>query len=93
MEKVNGHNYEWLVICFNENTQGRVNEHRITKQELTQLLTLTQNERERELIKCAIFKTSNITQSEAYHRIGIDNMRARAAHIESSIQEVQEINI
>ena len=91
MEKVNGVNYERLAYFFTENIQKVVREHGITKEELKKLLTLTQNERERELIKYAVYKTSGATPSEARRWLGIENMRSRAARIESSIQEVQEI--
>jgi hypothetical protein len=46
-EKVNSVNYERLAYFFTENIQKVGREHGITKEELKQLLTLTQNERER----------------------------------------------
>lgn len=63
----------------------------LTKDELKQLLTLTQNERERELIKYAVYKASKATPTEARRQLGIENMKSCAEHIESCIQEVQEI--
>lgn len=90
MEKVNGVNYERLACFFTENIQRAVREHGITKEELKQLLTLTQNEREKELIKYAVFKTSGATPSEARRWLGMENMRSRAARIESSVQEIYE---
>ena len=47
--------------------------------------------KEKELIKYVVYKTSGATPSEAWRWLGIENMRSRAARIESSIPEVQEI--
>ena len=64
----------------------------ITKEELKQLLTITQSERERECIRYAIYKSSGATPTKARRLYGFQNMEARAAHVETCIkaQEIYE---
>ena len=91
IEKVEHVDYKRLACFFTENLQKMVREHGITKEELKQLLSLTQNERERELIKYAVFKTSGATPSEARRWLGIENMKSRAARIKSSTRSARNI--
>ena len=91
MEKINGLNYEQLSEILSENAQKVVKQHGISKQELKQLLTITKTERERELIRYTVFKTSGVTPTKARRWLGFENMQSRALHVESCVQEVQEL--
>ena len=63
----------------------------ITKEELKQLLTITQSDRERKCIRYAIYKTSGATPTKAHCIFGFQNMKTHAAHVETCIKEAQEI--
>lgn len=91
MEKIEGLNYGQLASFLSENAQKMMKKQGITKEELKQLLTITQSERERELLRYAVYKTSGATPTEARRWLGFENMKSHAAHVESCIQEVQEI--
>ena len=91
MEKTEGFDYEQLANFLSKNIEQLSRKQGITKEELKQLLKITQSERERECIRYAIYKTSGATPTEARRLFGFDNMRARASHVEDCIKEVQEI--
>ena len=63
----------------------------MTKEELKQLFKLTENERERELIRYSVYKESGSTPTEIRRTPGFDCMKNRASHVELCIKEVQEI--
>ena len=83
--------YELLVNFLSKNIKQFSKKHGITKQELKQLLTITQSERERECIRYAIYKTSGASPTEARRLFGFENMKVRASHVETCIKEAQDI--
>lgn len=91
MEKIEGLDYRQLANFLGKNVKQLPRKQGITKEELKQLLTITQSERERECIRYAIYKTSGATPTEARRLYGFQNMKARAAHVETCIKEAQEI--
>ena len=91
MEKIPGVDYEHLA-GFSTQTNARVTfKPGMTKHELKQLFTLTQMERERELIRYAIFKSSGSTPTEIRRTLGFECMKDRAAHVESCIKNAREV--
>lgn len=63
------------------------------KDELKQLPTLGDNDRERvySIKYCAVFKTSGLSQMKARKEFGLENMYKRSIRVEGCITEVQEI--
>ena len=91
MEKIEGLDYGQLANFLSKNIEQLSRKQGITKEELKQLLRITQSERERECIRYAIYKTSGATPTEARRLFGFENMRARASHVDTCIKEMQEI--
>ena len=63
----------------------------IGKSELKALLGLAQSDRERELIRYSVYKSSGLTATGARKHLGLDNMQQRSDRIFQCIQEAQEI--
>lgn len=63
----------------------------ITEDHLRQVLSLAQNDRERELIKYTAFRASGLTQTSATRCLGIHNMSERSNKIEQIILETKRI--
>lgn len=78
MEKITGLHYKQLVQFLSRHVQSQRKEM-IMKDELKQLFSITQNERERELIHYCLFKASGMTSSEVHRTYGLENMHIRAA--------------
>ena len=92
MERFDGLDYGQLSKFLSLNAAQQVsNKQTITKEDLKEMFRITQSERERELIRYAIYKTSGATPTEIRHTMGFENMQARAERVESSIKEAEEI--
>ena len=63
----------------------------LTKNELKQLLTLAQSNRERELVRYTAFKASGLTVTGAKRHYGLENMTERSAQIEVCVREAKYI--
>ena len=63
----------------------------MTKDQLIQLLTLTQSDREREVIKYAVYKSSGLTPSAARRLYGFEEMSRREDMVKGAIQDAQNI--
>lgn len=63
----------------------------ITKSELKALLGLAQSDRERELIRYSVFRSSGLSASRARRHLGLENMQQRSERIFQCIQEAQQI--
>lgn len=91
MEKIPGVDCEHLAEFLTQ-TNARVTfKPGMTKDELKQLFTLTQTERERELIRYAIFNSSGTTPTEIRRTLGFECMKDRAARVESCIKNTREV--
>ena len=64
----------------------------IKKKDLHELLNLAQSNRERETLKCAVYKTSGLTPTAARKHLGLDNMKQRAANVQDAIQQITDIH-
>ena len=83
--------YGQLANFLSKNVKQLPRKQGIAKEELKQLLTITQSDRERKCIRYAIYKTSGATPTKAHCIFGFQNMKTRAAHVETCIKEAQEI--
>lgn len=90
MEKVNGLNYS-AIITFIANQKPK-REVGMTKSELKELLKIATAEKERECIRYAVYKASNLTPTQAKLHLGLDNMKSRALRVEECIDEVKQID-
>lgn len=72
-------------ISLKSKTQG------ITKEELKDLLKLTQSERERECICYAVYRASGATPTEACRCFSFQDMKSRASRVEACIKEAQDL--
>ena len=63
----------------------------LTKGNLKDILTLAQSDRERLLVKYAVFKTSGLSPTAARKYYGFDQIRQRAHDIEEAIQQIKQI--
>lgn len=59
--------------------------------ELKALLGLAQSDRERELIRYSVFRSSGLSASQARRHLGLENMQQRSKKIYQCIQEAQQI--
>ena len=86
LEKSEGFDYVKLTrfMCNNMPTLARKG---ILKEELKQLLRLTQSERERECLPYAVYKASGAFPSEARRLFGFEDMKMRALHVEECMKE------
>lgn len=91
MEKAEGFNYQGLISFLNKSLSQKSRPQGITREEIKQLLKITQSDRERECIRYAVYKASGATPTEARRLYGFDNMRTRAAHVETCLKEAQEL--
>ena len=64
----------------------------MTKTELKQLLMVAITEKERECIRYAVYKASNLTPTQAKLHFGLDSMKSRALKVQKCIDEVKEID-
>lgn len=91
MEKVEGLSYIHLSkfltskLTINQAKQG------MTKEDLKKLLLIASNDKERECIKYAVYKSSGITPTQARLKYGLGNMAVRASRVESCVAEAEEI--
>ena len=91
MEKAEGFNYQGLISFLNKSLSQKSRPQGITREEIKQLLKITRSDRERECIRYAVYKASGATPTEARRLYGFDNMRTRAAHVETFLKEAQEL--
>lgn len=63
----------------------------VAKSELKALLGLAQSDRERELIRYSVFRSSGLSASRARRHLGLENMQQRSERIFQCIQEAQQI--
>ena len=86
MEAVKGVDYEHaLTACASKQASSNP---ALTKNELKQLLTLAQSNRERELVR---YNASGLTVTGAKRHYGLENMTERSAQIEVCVREAQSI--
>lgn len=90
MEKISGLNYS-AIIGFIANQKPK-REVGMTKTELKQLLVIATTEKERECIRYAVYKASNLTPTQAKLHFGLDSMKSRALKVQECIDEVKEID-
>ena len=64
----------------------------MTKIELKQLLMIATTEKERECIRYAVYKASNLTPTQAKLHFGLDSMKSRALKVQECIDEVKKID-
>lgn len=94
MEKIDGFNYISLSNFLASDaiqSSKEVKEFGMRKNDLKDLLSIVKGEKERECIRYAVYKCSTLTQTQARNRFGLENMKARAFAVESSIKEVKKI--
>jgi hypothetical protein len=91
MEKVTGFNYNSLVLFLKAHSNFSTVECGMQKSDLKALLSIVKGDREKECIRYAIYKCSNMTQTQAKKQFGLENMNARAAEVESSMKKAEEI--
>lgn len=91
LEKNDNFDYSALLRFFNKQLSQSTAKSGISRNELKQLLSIAQSERERECVKYAVYKASSITPSQARRQFGLENMKMRALHVEECIQKAQEI--
>ena len=63
----------------------------MTKNEIKQLLGLASSDREREIIRYSVFKSSGLTSTAARKHFGLQNMQERSLRVKRCIEEVQQI--
>ena len=87
MELNSGVDYKKFIdICESFNSSATSSKI-FSKIEIQNLLSLAQNDRERELVKYATFKASGLTASAARRCYGFENMTERTARVEACIEE------
>ena len=91
LEKSEGFDYAKLTRFLSNNIAAASARKGIVKEELKELLKLTQSERERKCIRYAVYKASGASPSEARRLFGFEDMRSRALHVEACIKEAEEI--
>ena len=89
MEKIDGFNYEKLVEILR--VQMIDNGNRISRDELKQLIAITQTEREKELIRYAVYRSSNVTSSQARRLFGFENVHELSRKIQDCIQQTKKV--
>ena len=63
----------------------------MTKNEIKQLLGLAASDRERELVRYSVFKSSGLSSTAARKHFGFQNMQERSLRVKRCIEEVQQI--
>lgn len=63
----------------------------MTKEELKELLSLADSDKERECIRYAVFKSSGVTQTTARRTLGLEKMNERCKKVDTCISEAQQI--
>lgn len=94
MEKFENFDYACLVKFLNTLSSSRLSEPRdqpITSEQVKELLSVTQNERERECVRFAIYKATGVTPTAARRLFGFENMAQREDRIKKCIEEAKEI--
>ena len=72
------------LTCFTNNTP------KLDKLTVQKLLSFATSDRERECIRYAVFKASNITATQARRLYGFENMKDRICNVELVLTETQE---
>ena len=63
----------------------------LTKQNLKDVLTIAQSDRERLLIKYSVYKASGLSPTAARRYYGFDNICQRAEKLEHAVQQIKQI--
>ena len=92
-KKIDNLEYPALLTFLNTKLSQSKAQRGFSKDELKQLLSIAQSEREKECIRYAAYKASSITPSQARRKFGLESMRTRAVRVETCIQEAQEIQV
>ena len=75
-----------LSSCTNQNPQG------MEKRCVKMLLSLATSDREREVVRYAIFKASGMSATRARHQYGFERMTERSVQVEEAIVEARRIH-
>ena len=90
MEAIRGLDYRKL-IQFLESKMSPGIVPTITKQQMNELLSFAQSDRERETLRYSVCKSSGLTSTAARRIYGWEKMSDRSSAVESALQEAQEI--
>ena len=96
IEKINGLEYTLLASFLQGKLSKSQEQQGITKEELKQLLTLIESDREKECIRYTVFKAAGLSQTKARQQFGLENMTlyersaciSEAKEIKSAISEL-----
>lgn len=89
MESVKGADYEKIREIYSRCLKSMGSPRLMSKDEVKQLLTLN---REKEMLRYAIFKSSGVTQSMARKHFGFERMNERSAEVEMCIDQIKHIH-
>ena len=92
MEKIDGFNYDKLVEILRLKAVQMIDKgNGISRDELKQLMAITQTEREKELIRYAVYRSSNVTSWQARRLFGFENVHELSQRIQDCIQQTKEV--
>jgi len=90
LEAYKGLNYSKLIE-FIESKVTSTSQFSLTKDNIKNLLTLAQSNREREVIRHVIFQTSDLSATAACKQCGWENMKERSAAVEKYLKDASDI--
>ena len=91
IQGVNYRHFQCLLNAFHlEKTTKKLS---MTKQQLKSVLSLAQNERERELVRYTAVVSSGLSATGARKHFGLDTMQQRVEKVEHALQEIQDIRV
>lgn len=80
---VEGVDYDKFACFTDALLANKTTTSKISKSEIRALVGLAQSDRERELIKCSVFKASGLTPTAARRHFGFDSMNERSKRLQS----------
>ena len=91
MEVVRGVDYvKFQHVLATQASREASSSPALTKNELRQLLSLAQSDRERELVRYTTFRASGLSATGARRHYGLDNMTERSARVEQEAECIRE---
>ena len=92
IENVHGVQYQKFAYfgeALLKSSQGHSQLPKISKKEVKALLGLAKSDRERELIRHSVCKSSGISSTAARKSFGFEHMNKRGKHVEEALKEAQ----
>ena len=90
MEAVNGLDYQKLINFLESKLCNGVMTG-LSKEEMRELLSFVRSDREREVLRCSIYRASGLTSSAARRLYGWERMSERSVAVEESLCEAQAL--